>query len=99
MTAEHGEERRFQATSGRAMGWLGLGLSVLAIGAVLAEDRSLGGARFGFAAGFFGLLVWCFMLRPRVVLRRTEVELRNAFSSWHVPLAAVRQVSMRAITR
>jgi hypothetical protein len=97
--AEHGEERRFHPTSGTAVGWLGLGLAGVAVVAVAYDGLSVSGARFAVAAALFGLLVWCFMLRPRVVLGPTEVELRNAFSSWHVPLAGIRRVMVRAITR
>jgi len=97
--AEDGEERRFHPTSGTAMGWIGVALAAIAVVAVLYDGPSVSGARFALAAALFGLLVWCFMLRPRVVLGRTEVELRNAFSSWHVPLASVRRVMVRAITR
>ena len=97
--AEDGEERRFHPTSGTAMGWIGVGLAAIAVVAVLYDGLSVSGARFALAAALFGLLVWCFMLRPRVVLGRTEVELRNALSSWHVPLASVRRVMVRAITR
>lgn len=97
--AEHGEVRRFHPTSGTAVGWLGVVLAAIAVFAVMYDGVSVRGARFGLAATLFGVLIWCFMLRPRVVLSRTEVELRNAFSSWHVPLAAVRRVMVRAITR
>ena len=97
--AEHGEERRFHPTSGTAIGWLGLGLAGVAVVAVAYDGLSVSGARFAAASALFGLLVWCFMLRPRVVLGPTEVELRNAFSSWHVPLAGIRRVMVRAITR
>jgi hypothetical protein len=97
--AEHGEERRFHPTSGVGIGWTGVGLAAVAIVATLHGGLSVGGARFALAAALFALLVWCFMLRPRVVLGRTELELRNAFSSWHVPLAGVRRVMVRAITR
>ncbi|HET6166026.1 MAG TPA: hypothetical protein VFE07_04305 [Marmoricola sp.] len=97
--AEQGHERRFHPTSGTAIGWLGIGLAVLAVVVVALDDLTLGGVRFGLVAVAFGLLVWCFMLRPRLVIGQSHVELRNAFSSWHVPLAGIRRVSVRAITR
>ena len=97
--AEPDEVRRFHPNSGTAAGWVGVVLAAIAVAAVLVDGRSVGDLRFGLVASVFGLLVWCFMLRPRVVLRRTEVELRNAFSSWHVPLADVRRIMVRAITR
>lgn len=90
---------RFSPTSGTAAGWVGVTLSVAAVVTALVSDPSRNGVRFALAAGIFGLLIWCFMLRPRVVIGPRALELRNAFSSWHVPLVEVRRVSVRAITR
>jgi hypothetical protein len=70
-----------------------------ALGDVLVDGHSRSGARFGLGAAIFGVLIWCFMLRPRLVIRSAELELRNAFGSWHVPLASVRRVAVRAVTR
>lgn len=89
----------FRPTSGTAVGWAGVVLALIALGSVVAGDHTLGGVRFGLASGIFGLLVYCFMLRPRVVIRRADLELRNPFGSWHVPLAGVRAVVVRAVTR
>lgn len=96
---EQGGERRFHPTSGTAIGWLGIALAVLAVVVVALDDLTVRGVRFALVAVAFGVLVWCFMLRPRLVIGRTEVELRNALSSWHVPLERIRTVSVRAITR
>lgn len=98
-TADGGDERRFTPTSGTAAGWFGLGLAALVLVVVLVDDQSLPTVRFCFVTAIFALLVWCYMLRPRVVIGAAEVELRNAFSSWHVPLADVRRVAVRAVTR
>jgi hypothetical protein len=73
--------------------------AAIALVDVLVDGHSRGGARFGLGAAIFGVLVWCFMLRPRLVIRSAELELRNAFGSWHVPLASVRRVAVRAVTR
>jgi hypothetical protein len=80
------------------MGWTGVAIAVVAIVLLLFGDHSLETTRFAFVVGIFGLLVWCYMLRPRLVIGAAEVELRNAFSSWHVPLADVRRVAVRAVT-
>jgi hypothetical protein len=98
-TAEQGGDRRFTPTSGTAAGWTGLVLAAAALVVVLVDDRSVGSLRFAMLVAIFGLLVWCYMLRPRVVIGTAELELRNAFSSWHVPLADVRKVAVRAVTR
>jgi hypothetical protein len=81
------------------LGWTGLVLAAAAIVDVLVHGTGVGGARFALAAAIFGLLVWCFMLRPRLVIGSAELELRNPFLSWHVPLATVRRVAVRAVTR
>lgn len=97
--ADRGDERLFRPTSGTFSGWVGVSLAAVALVSVLVDDRSVSGVRFALAAAIFGLLVWCFMLRPRVVIRDAELELRNAFASWHVPLVSIRKVAVRAITR
>ena len=97
--AGRGDERRFTPTSGTTIGWCGLALVVGVLAFILVDDRSTVSIRFAFAVAMFGMLVWCYMLRPRLVIGSAEVELRNAFSSWHVPLAEVRRVAVRTITR
>ena len=91
--------RSFRPTSGTAVGWTGVALATVGLVTALVGDHTLGGARFALAAAVFGLLVHCFMLRPRLVIGRTDLELRNPFASWHVPLAGVRRVVVRAVTR
>jgi hypothetical protein len=79
------------------VGWFGIAIAAVALVLLLFGDHSISTVRFAFAVAIFGLLVWCYMLRPRVVVDPDEVELRNAFSSWHVPLAEVRRVAVRAV--
>lgn len=98
-TARGEDRRRFTPTSGTTAGWVGVGLAVFVLVVILLDDQSLPTVRFAFAVAIFGLLAWCYLLRPRVVIDTAEVELRNAFSSWHVPLADVRRVAVRAVTR
>ncbi|RNM13525.1 hypothetical protein EFL26_10955 [Nocardioides pocheonensis] len=94
-----GDERSFRPTSGTALGWTGVVLAAASVVDVLVDGHGLGGVRFGLGAAIFGLLVWCFMLRPRLVIRSADLELRNPFLSWHVPLVTVRRVAVRAVTR
>lgn len=99
-SASDADERRpFGPTSGTGLGWLGVALAVVALLAALLGDHTIGATRFALASAIFGLLVWCFMLRPRVVIGRSSLELRNPFISWHVPLASIRKVAVRAVTR
>jgi hypothetical protein len=97
--ADPSEDRRYKPTSGLLAGWLGVGLATVVLVAVLLDDHTSRGTRVAFLAAVCGLLVWCFMLRPRLIIGSTEVELRNPFASWHVPLASVRRVAVRAVTR
>jgi hypothetical protein len=97
--AGRGDEQRFTPTSGTVIGWSGVAVVCGVLVFILVDDRSVVSIRFAFAVAMFGLLVWCYMLRPRLVIGPVEVELRNAFSSWFVPLADVRRVAIRTITR
>ena len=99
VSGDQGGDRRFTPTSGTVVGWCGLAVVAGVIAFVLLDDRSLVSIRFALAIAIFGVLVWCYMLRPRLVIGVSEVELRNAFSSWHVPLAQVRRVAVRVVTR
>ena len=91
--------RVFRPTSGTVIGWVGVTLAAVAVLVALFDDHTVRSVRFALAAAIFGLLVWCFMLRPRLVIGTVEVELRNPFASWHVPLARVRRAAVRAVTR
>ena len=97
--SDRGAPRRFTPNTGTFSGWLGIGLAAVAFVVVVLDDHSLRGSRIALVALIFGLLVWCFMLRPRIVIGSTVLELRNPFASWHVPLATVRRVAVRAVTR
>jgi hypothetical protein len=99
VSAGRGDERRFTPTSGTVVGWSGIAVVCGVLVFILVDDRSVVSIRFALAVAMFGVLVWCYMLRPRLVIGPVHVELRNAFSSWFVPLADVRRVAVRTITR
>jgi hypothetical protein len=96
---ELADEQRFGPTSGVLIGWIGLVLCAVGVVASLQADRSPDGVGRALAVALLGVLIWCYMLRPRVVVGRTTVVLRNAVSEWHVPLASVQAVVVRAVTR
>jgi len=98
MTEGEGD-RTFRPTSGTFLGWVGIGLASAGVADALLDDRSVEGLRFALGAAIFGLLVWCFMLRPRLVIGSSDLQLRNPFLTWYVPLASVRKVAVRAVTR
>ena len=93
-----GGDHRYLPTSGTVSGWVGVALSAGAVVVTLVDDRTLNGSRYALGALVFGVLVWCFLLRPRVVIGADAVELRNPLSSWHVPVAGVQKVEVRAVT-
>jgi hypothetical protein len=91
-------EQTYGPTSGVITGWFGL--LVCAVVVVVASFDS-SGSRFHWLTGalLVGLMLWAVMLRPRIVVREPgEVELRNPFSAWVIPLAAIDVVAVRAVT-
>jgi len=94
-------EQKYGPTTGALTGWLGL---VLCVGGIvpLLTDPTAGRIRLAFAIALAGVVVWSFMLRPRIIIREQEPStllLRNPFSTWQVPLAAINRVQIKAITR
>jgi hypothetical protein len=92
-------EQRYGPTTGTGTGWLGL--AMCAAGSVpLLMHPDAARTRFAVVLGLAGVLIWCYLLRPRIIVQEpTTLLLRNAFSSWVVPLAAVTVVRVKAITR
>lgn len=92
-------EQRYGPTTGGVTGWLGL---VLCVGGIvpLLMDPTAGRIRLALAIALAGVVVWSFMLRPRIIIREpATLLLRNPFSTWQVPLAAINRVQVKAITR
>jgi len=92
-------EQKYGPTTGAFTGWIGLLMCLGAIAALLT-DATAGSVRFAIVLGALGLLIWCFVLRPRVIVREPNtLLLRNAVSTWELPLAGVTKVRVKAITR
>lgn len=91
---DKGEEFR---SGGRTVGVLGL----VAVVAVLVYSAFL--AEFHLATWPAALLaavvVWSVLIRPAVVLREHEVELRNVVHTVSVPYARIRDVEVNQMTR
>ena len=98
MSGSKGQIERFRATSGRLMGVLAVGLSVVLVGLGVAE------ARHGFApwlTGVFalgGVLAWTSMLRPALWADGDSLVMRGMVSTTAIPLAAVESVLVRQTT-
>jgi hypothetical protein len=95
---EQTAEQRFGPTSGVITGWAGVVLATLVGVGVAVEDPSVTG--FGVAALVLalGVLAWCFLLRPRVLIRGEQLVLRNAFTDQLIPLCAVEDIVVRQTT-
>lgn len=93
------DEQRYGPTTGAVSGWLALTMCV-ASGLLLLTNASSGRVHMALALGIAAVLIWCYVLRPRVIIREPDtLLLRNAFSTWDLPLAAVTRVQIKAITR
>ena len=92
-------EQRYGPTTGGFTGWLGVVMCTAAgVSALMQPDA--GEIRFALVLALTGMLIWCYLLRPRIIVREpATLVLRNAFSSWVVPLAAITVVRVKAITR
>ncbi|HET8559436.1 MAG TPA: hypothetical protein VFL69_02865 [Marmoricola sp.] len=94
-----GARRTFGPTTGLVTGWLGLLIVAAVVVLTLLEDRSLTGVRIVLGALVCGVVLWCYLLRPRVVLDQDRLELRNAFSTTVIPWLRVGEVLVRTVTR
>lgn len=91
--------RVFGPTTGLVTGWLGLAIVAAVVALTLVEDRSVVGVRIVLGALICGLVLWCYLLRPRVILEADELQLRNAFSTRVIPWSRVGEVLVRTVTR
>ena len=91
--------RVFGPTTGLVTGWLGLSIAAAVIVFTLVEDRTAVGARVVLGSLVCALVLWCYLLRPRVILEADRLELRNAFSTWAIPWTRVGDVLVRTVTR
>lgn len=93
-------ERRFGPTSGTFSGFLGLVLCAIVIGLAAVGGPTAGSIRVAITAAAAAVLVWAYLLRPRIILEAggSTLELRNPLSSWRIPLATVRVVGVKTVT-
>ncbi len=91
--------QRFGPTSGTFSGLAGLiGCGVVLVVAV-SDGPSVTAVRLGVGDLLVAVLLWAFMLRPKVVLESDSVlVLRNPLSDWRIPLASVTRVDVRTVT-
>lgn len=93
------QEKRYGPTAGLITGWIGLvGCAGFAIYLPFTgQDRTT--LRFAVATVLAGLVIWAFMVRPRVILTPTTLHLRNPLSTWSLPVGLVDDVLVGFTTR
>ena len=92
------EPERFAPTSGRWTGSLTL-LVGLALVAWAVLDGPPGQAwSLGLGGVFLAAAAWAVLLRPRVSLTETTLELRNVLDTVHLPLAGIESMVIRQVT-
>lgn len=92
------DEPALGPTSGTVSGWFGIVLGLVVL-VVALTDRSFGDTPVLVAASLLGIvLVWALLLRPRIVLRRDAMLLRNGFVDHLVPWGLVDGVTVRSVT-
>lgn len=92
------EQQSYGPSSGTVAGWSGIVLAGGVVAVLLATERSVGGVRSALAVAIVAVVVWCYLLRPRIVVRPTTLLLRNAFADWEIPLSSIQEVSVRTVT-
>lgn len=93
-------EQRYGPTSGSVIGFLGLGTCAVIVGMAVLDHPTTTSIRVAIAAVGIAILVWAYLLRPRIIVEAggSTLVLRNPLSSWHIPLAAVRVVGVKTVT-
>lgn len=86
----------FKPTSGMATGYVGLGLSLAALGYVIVSLHTLTGLRIGLGVALLAVVIWVTQLRPRATAYPETLRLRNSLRDVDIPLASVQEVSVRA---
>lgn len=91
---------RFGPTSGVLTGIIGVAASALVLAIALIGDVTTVSLRVALVAAAVGVLIWAYMLRPRIVLDRAggSLLLRGPLVDRRVPLAAVKVVAVRMVT-
>jgi hypothetical protein len=93
-------KQAYGPTSGVVTGWIGLvggiGLGVV----VVVSDHDLVGVRWALALAALGVVLWAYLLRPRIILDHASstLVLRNPLTTWRIPLATVRMVGVKTVT-
>lgn len=98
--SETSPAQRYGPSSGLVLGVVGLAVCALVLGLVVDAGLSAGSARVGIATLGAAVLIWAYLLRPRIIVEAggATLHLRNPLTSWRIPLAAVRDVEVKTFT-
>jgi hypothetical protein len=88
----------FGPTSGAISGVVGVLCGVAFAASTLTHGLEASELRYLFGGLAFAAAAWAVLLRPRVRLLSDHVELRNGFSEFLVPYAAISEVAIRSFT-
>ena len=92
-------KQSFGPTTGVFSGWIGLA-GVVVIAFFVARDLDLRNAvRWLGLLLSIGVLVWAYLLRPRVIVAAGRVVLRNAFLDVTLPWSLIEECRVRAVTQ
>jgi hypothetical protein len=98
MEPPKGREFDFPPTSGVWSGWFGLVFVAGTITVIAWHGFTPLGVRFIVGLVLAGVLIYAFMLRPRIQVRGGAVRLVNPFDVVEIPLPLVRSVLVRSAT-
>ncbi len=93
-----GREFDFPPTSGVWSGWFGLAFVAGTITVIAWHGFTPLGVQFTVGLVLAGVLIYAFMLRPRIQVRGGRVRLVNPFHVVEIPLPLVRSVLVRSAT-
>ena len=88
----------FGPTSGGISGAVGIVCGLGLAASTLSEGVHPSELPYLFAGLAFVAASWALLLRPRIRLHPRDLELRNAFSSFRIPYAAISGLSVRSYT-
>ncbi|MGN6251960.1 MAG: hypothetical protein ACTHNS_09140 [Marmoricola sp.] len=92
------DEPAFGPTSGTVSGWFGIVLALVVLVVALTDPTFGDTVPLVLGALLAISLVWAVLLRPRVVLRRGALLLRNGFLDTAVPYGLIDRVTVRSAT-
>ena len=98
MEPPRGREFDFPPTSGVWSGWFGLAFVAGTITVIAWHGFTPLGVRFTVGLLLAGVLIYAFMLRPRIQVRGGALRLVNPFHVIEIPLPLVRSVLVRSAT-